>query len=70
MSFKTGDTVRLKSGGPLMTVEVAPTGQGQEVQCVWFNSDGGKHTRESGYFRPEMLESDDGSYGSVFTDDD
>ena len=36
-----GDVVRLKSGGPLMTVETlsdyAPTGPKNGVRCIWFD---------------------------------
>ncbi len=34
--FKPGDVVKLKSGGPVMTV-AAMTGQG--VLCCWFQAD-------------------------------
>ena len=44
MSFKAGDVVRLKSGGPLMTVEAASASPGAWI-CVWF--DGQKQTRSS-----------------------
>lgn len=37
MEFKLGDLVRLKSGGPRMTVEGEP-GNGSYVRCVWFDS--------------------------------
>jgi uncharacterized protein YodC (DUF2158 family) len=49
---KTGDIVRLKSGGPKMTVErtISQTDY-VEVDCAWF--DGGP--LQHGRFRPEML---------------
>jgi uncharacterized protein YodC (DUF2158 family) len=41
MSFKVGDTVRLKSGSPLMTViKVQPDDAGEpNVACAWFSDD-------------------------------
>lgn len=36
MNFKVGDTVQLKSGGPLMTIE-SDQGDG-EYWCIWFAS--------------------------------
>jgi uncharacterized protein YodC (DUF2158 family) len=38
MVFQIGDTVKLKSGGPLMTVENIAAGDGPEVMvtCIWF----------------------------------
>lgn len=50
-SFKVGDIVQLKSGGPQMTVADANLATG-EVQCKWFT--GGK--LNVGYFPPEALE--------------
>lgn len=34
MEFQVGDVVRLKAGGPKMTVEAV---EGQNVDCVWFD---------------------------------
>jgi uncharacterized protein YodC (DUF2158 family) len=56
MSFKTGDVVKLKSGGPAMTV----TGQGSDgngnprTNCTWF---GGDDTERNGAFPAEALQS-------------
>ena len=38
MAFQIGDTVRLKSGGPLMTVDNIDVGDDTEatVTCIWF----------------------------------
>lgn len=47
---KVGDVVRLKSGGPRMTVEVAKSLP--EVRCVWF--EGGELHRD--LFRDVQLE--------------
>jgi uncharacterized protein YodC (DUF2158 family) len=48
--FKTGTIVRLKSGGPTMTVKVWSTSQDQYV-CQWF---AGKKL-EQGFFHPDSL---------------
>lgn len=56
--FEIGDVVRLKSGGPTMTVtqvgQKAMTGQ-QAVWCVWFDVKG----QQSGDFPPGALEKDE-----------
>lgn len=51
MAFKPGDNVRLKSGGPLMTIQK----MGPEfANCTWFDEDNEVKTES---FRPEALES-------------
>ena len=53
MAFKIGDTVRLKSGGPLMTVASIGTAGGHpNVDCIWFE---GTRRNEAG-FPPDALE--------------
>ena len=49
--FKIGDTVTLKSGGPLMTVDGATSSQIQQISCVWFDD----VTAKRGMFSPEAL---------------
>jgi uncharacterized protein YodC (DUF2158 family) len=62
--FEAGETVRLKSGGPLMTVE--QTGRGgmgsdrELVWCVWFEQVGKKQEMKRGTFPPATLRKDDG----------
>ncbi len=56
--FKIGDTVRLKSGGPLMTVAAITQVSEQEisggvsVRCQWM---GNANKQESGSFHPDTL---------------
>ena len=40
--FRPGDQVRLRSGGPPMTV-LGVSGKGEEVKCSWFDAGGGFH---------------------------
>lgn len=54
--FKVGDTVRLKSGGPLMTVSVAQ--HDDDTWCTWFDERG---KREEATFNAATLEADDGT---------
>ena len=51
--FKPGDTVRLKSGGPLMTVTVV---EGSRTWVTWFDKD---QKLQSGIFDAASLEADD-----------
>ncbi len=37
-SFKVGDVVELKSGGPRMTI-AEPNGSGDGYNCIWFDKD-------------------------------
>ena len=49
--FKTGDTVQLKSGGPIMTVD-GTTDKG-EIYCRWFTEEHDKVYHN--YFKPNSL---------------
>jgi uncharacterized protein YodC (DUF2158 family) len=57
--FADGALVRLKSGGPTMTVEqteqTAMTGQ-DGVWCVWFEKVGGRQAVQREVFSPALLE--------------
>lgn len=55
--FKAGDTVRLKSGGPLMTVNKIESGG--LVWCDWFDD---KRSPQSKAFPATSLEADDGEH--------
>jgi uncharacterized protein YodC (DUF2158 family) len=51
-----GDVVRLKSGGPLMTIKSVGDHYGtQTVWCVWFDQ---KVVQQSGSFPIEAVEKD------------
>jgi uncharacterized protein YodC (DUF2158 family) len=50
MAFKVGDIVRLKSGGPKMTVTKVV---GDRIHCEWFNDD---NKVDFKVFPPEALE--------------
>jgi uncharacterized protein YodC (DUF2158 family) len=52
--FKEGDTVRLRSGGPLMTVKTLHADG--TLWCEWFD----KNKLEGAEFKPASLEADDG----------
>ena len=50
--FKIGDVVKLKSGGPTMTVNNIE--ENGEIYCQWFA--GGYDKAREGYFPPNSLE--------------
>ena len=61
--FKKGDTVKLNSGGPLMTVEEVKDKysdgvkiEGYDVDCVWFI----QNEPREGRFDQDMLSRNDG----------
>ncbi len=69
MDFRLGDLVRLKSGGPLMTVEqVGQTSLADVgVWCVWFEKVSGKQVVGRDTFAPVLLErSEKPASGVVF----
>ena len=51
MAFKKGDVVRLKSGGPKMTVSEIRSDD--TLFCRWFDN---KNNPQQGEFNPEELE--------------
>jgi uncharacterized protein YodC (DUF2158 family) len=57
--FKPGDLVRVRSGGPTMTVEklgkTAMLGE-DAVWCVWFEKIGNKQVAQEKTFHPVVLE--------------
>ena len=57
--FNKGDTVRLKSGGPLMTVQdigdYGPTGPTDGIRCVWFE---GSQRQEAVFDKAVLAQSD------------
>ena len=54
MNFQKGDVVRLKSGGPTMTIEnIQEFATGTVVICTWFDKDNKYFSRT---FSPEVIE--------------
>jgi len=51
--LKIGDVVKLKSGGPIMTVKNIE--ENGEIYCQWFSGDK-LNKLEDGYFPPASLE--------------
>ena len=60
-AFQPGDTVRLRSGGALMTVEsVNDEDDGKvTVSCVWMEKVGNRQEVIRNWFYPVTLEKDD-----------
>ncbi len=58
MALQVGDTVRLKSGGPLMTVESTDYSNGA-VNCIWFCDDENKAEPKTHVFPQETLTKED-----------
>lgn len=54
MTFKVGEIVKLRSGGPLMTVESVDEREGPDVEvaCVWFE----RNAHKNGRFKAATLE--------------
>jgi uncharacterized protein YodC (DUF2158 family) len=50
--FKIGTTVRLKSGGPIMTLNNSFGDGGGTVECLWFTGS----ELKMGRFSPDALE--------------
>jgi uncharacterized protein YodC (DUF2158 family) len=53
--MQPGETVRLKAGGPLMTVESVETVGGKTIiHCVWFDNE--HNERRGSYPATELVE--------------
>ncbi|WP_440972935.1 DUF2158 domain-containing protein [Pseudomonas koreensis] len=65
--FAVGNTVRLKCGGPLMSVGAVTGSAGDEdgvlVKCDWTDK---TDKPQSVVYRQEQIELDDGSVGGFF----
>lgn len=58
--MKPGDSVRMKSGGPLMSVEEMPVTDGVEhINCVWFEDQGGVWALRRAAFIQSVLKLDE-----------
>lgn len=56
MQLKPGDVVKLKSGGPLMTVESIGTADEAAILCVWSEPVSHRQVIQRGTFSPIVLE--------------
>jgi uncharacterized protein YodC (DUF2158 family) len=59
-NFKIGDVVRLKSGGPAMSITEPPAGDISGYHCVWFDE---KNIYHSHYFSADVLTASGGTVG-------
>ncbi len=58
--FNPGDTVKLKSGGPIMTVDWI---DGQYAHCDWFENTGSNKKHQHGRFNIASLKPHDPTKG-------
>ena len=61
LQFQPGDIVRVKSGGPDMTVSSASRSQSDSSNCVWFDDKGEVKNQA---FKDAVLEKVDTASGS------
>ncbi|MFB9107751.1 YodC family protein [Flavobacterium gyeonganense] len=61
VEFKPGDTVRLKSGGPLMTIDYIEPENGL-IACEWFD----KKALKSSHFKATSIEHDNDDIDITF----
>jgi len=59
-TFKIGDSVRLKSGGPVMSISAPVAGFPGRWDCAWFDQ---HHVLQHGRFHQDMLEIDNEDEG-------
>lgn len=52
-NFKVGDVVKLKSGGPQMTV--SETNDAEMLECTWFDS---SNELKTAFFKAEVVKED------------
>ncbi|STX29971.1 Uncharacterized small protein [Legionella beliardensis] len=53
--LKVGDVVKLKSGGPRMTISYL--GKEEQIECIWFDG----NNKSKGYFHKDSVKLDDSS---------
>lgn len=59
MTINKGDVVKLKSGGPWMTVKWTENRHGEDVAlCEWFTTDGVNHSEVFGLEQLELKGAD------------